>query len=97
MYEYQKSILKGFTEVSTELSNIQNLEKIYELKAREAATLTRAIDISSELFKAARANYLEVLTAQREALDTQLELVETRKKQFNAMINVYKALGGGWK
>lgn len=97
LYEYQKTILKGYSEVSTEMSNIHNLEKVFELKSLEAATLGRAVEISNDLFKAARANYLEVLTAQREALDTQLELVETKKRQFNAITNLYKALGGGWK
>ena len=97
LYEYQKTILKGYSEVSTEMSNIHNLEKVFELKSQEAATLGRAVEISNDLFKAARANYLEVLTAQREALDTQLELVETKKRQFNAVTNLYKALGGGWK
>ncbi|NCW43907.1 MAG: TolC family protein, partial [Gemmatimonadaceae bacterium] len=53
--------------------------------------------IARDLFAAARANYLEVLTAQREAIDVRLELVETRLRQQVAMTNLYRALGGGWK
>jgi outer membrane protein TolC len=34
---------------------------------------------------------------QREVLDSKLELVETKQQQFNALTNIYKALGGGWK
>jgi len=97
MYNYQKTILNGFAEVSNELSNINNLEKVYNLKSKEVEVLIKSIDISNDLFKSARANYLEVLMAQRDALESKLELVEARKRQFNSITNIYKALGGGWK
>jgi multidrug efflux system outer membrane protein len=97
MYEYQKAILDGYTEVSNELSNINNLEKSYNLKLQQVEVLTKSIDIANDLFKSARANYLEVLMTQRDALESKLELVETKKEQYNAITNVYKALGGGWK
>jgi len=97
LYNYQKIILNGFAEVSNELSNINNLEKIYNLKSKEVDVLITSIDISNDLFKSARANYLEVLMAQRDALESKLELAEAKKRQFNSIINIYKALGGGWK
>ncbi len=97
MYDYQKAILDGYVEVSNELSNITNLEKAYNLKSQEVETLTASIDISNDLFKSAKANYLEVLTTQREALQSKLELVDTKKQQYNSILNVYKALGGGWR
>ena len=97
MYEYQKAILNGYLEVTNELSNINNLEKMYLLKSKEVDALTKSIDIANDLFKSARANYLEVLTAQRDALSSKLELVEVKKQQFISVTNVYKALGGGWK
>jgi NodT family efflux transporter outer membrane factor (OMF) lipoprotein len=97
LYNYQKTILNGFAEVSNELSNINNLEKVYSLKSKEVDVLIQSIDISTDLFKSARANYLEVLMAQRDALESKLELVEAKKRQFNSITNIYKALGGGWK
>lgn len=97
LYDYQKTILSGFTEVANELSSIKNLEQLYQKKSNESAALTRSIDIAKDLFKSARANYLEVLIAQRDALSAKLELVEARKRQFNSVINIYKALGGGWR
>jgi outer membrane protein TolC len=96
LYEYQKAILNGFVEVSNEMSNIKNLEKSYNLKAKEVEVLTNSIDIANDLFKAARANYLEVLMTQRDALESKLQLVETKKLQFSAVVNIYRALGGGW-
>jgi outer membrane protein, multidrug efflux system len=97
MYAYQKRLLNAFVEVNNELAHINNLEKRYSFKAKEADVQTLSISIANDLFKSARANYLEVLTTQREALETKLELVEIKKRQFNTVINVYRALGGGWK
>lgn len=97
VYEYRKAVLNGYLEVSNEVSNIGNLEHLYEKKSKEVETLSQSIDISKQLFKSARANYLEVLMAQREALSSNLELIEARKNQLNAYANIYKALGGGWK
>ena len=96
LYNYQKTILNGYVEVSNELSNINNLQQVYDQKAKEVETLTKAITISNDLFKSARATYLEVLMTQREALESKLELVDAKKRQFNSVTNMYKALGGGW-
>lgn len=96
MYNYQKTILNGYVEVSNELSNINNLEQFYNLKNKEVQALSTAIDVSNDLFKSARVDYFEVLMTQRDALESKLELIETKKNQFNAVTNIYKALGGGW-
>ena len=97
MYNYERTILNAYLEVSTQLSNINNLEKSYDLKSKQVDALTRSIDISNDLFKSARADYLEVLMTQRDALESKLELIETKKQQLNAVINIYRDLGGGWK
>lgn len=96
LYNYQKTILNGYIEVSNELSNIKNLEKFYDLKNKEVQSLTTAIDASNDLFKSSRVDYFEVLMTQRDALESKLELIEAKKEQFNAVTNVYRALGGGW-
>lgn len=97
MYDYQKAILNGYVEVSNEMSNIRNLNQLYNLKSKEVDTRIKAIEISNDLFKTGRADYFEVLMAQRDVLDAKLELVEARKRQMNAVTNLYKALGGGWQ
>ncbi|MEI6680551.1 MAG: efflux transporter outer membrane subunit [Mariniphaga sp.] len=94
---YQKTILNGYVEVTNELSNINHLEQAYHLKSKEVEALTKAVDISNDLFKSARASYLEVLMAQRDGLAAKMELGEAKKRQFNSVTNIYKALGGGWK
>jgi len=97
MYNYEKTILNGYLEVSTQLSNIDNLEKGYRLKSEQVDALNKSIEISNDLFKSARADYLEVLMTQRDALESKLELIETKKNQLNAVTNIYQELGGGWK
>jgi len=97
MYNYERSILNAYLEVSTQLSGINNLQSSYNLKAEQVAALNKSIDISNDLFKSARADYLEVLMTQRDALEAKLELIETKKKQLSAAVTVYQELGGGWK
>lgn len=97
MFNYERTILNAYIEVSTELSNIQNLQQMYNLKSKEVDTLTASIEISNDLFKSAHADYFEVLMTQRDALESKLELIETKLHQFNSVTNVYRSLGGGWK
>jgi len=53
--------------------------------------------ISNNLFRSARADYMEVLLTQRDTLESRFELIETKKQQMNAVVNIYRSLGGGWK
>ncbi len=96
VFEYEKAILNGYIEVANELSNINNLKESYRLKEEQVKALTESIDLSLQLFKSARAEYTEVLFVQREALDSKIEIVETKKNQFLANVKIYHALGGGW-
>lgn len=97
LYAYRQTMLDGYTEVATLVSAIDNLDSLTAFKAQRAESLDRSIGIASELFNAARANYLEVLTAQRDAIDAKLELVEAQLRSQVAATNLYRALGGGWR
>lgn len=97
LYHYEKTVLTAYLEVSNQLSKIDNLDKSYALKAQQVDALDRSIAVSNDLFQSARADYLEVLLTQRDALEARLELVETKKAQLNAVVHVYRDLGGGWK
>lgn len=97
IYTYQKSIINGFVEVANLLSSIHQLQEVYLLKMQQRDVLGLSVETSTELYKSARANYLEVLLVQQNSLQTQLELVAVNKRQRIAIVNIYKALGGGWK
>lgn len=95
--KYQKTIINGYVEVYNEVARISNLQKIAGLKAQEAEVFSQTVETAGELFRKSRANYIEVLMTQKNALDSQLQLLETKKRQYRAVIGIYKALGGGWK
>ena len=97
LYNYDRTVLNAYLEVSNQLSKIENLQKGYDLKSKQVDALNTSIDVSNDLFKSARVDYFEVLMTQRDALEAKLELVDTKKEQLNAAVHVYRDLGGGWK
>ena len=97
LYNYERTILNAYLEVSSQLSKISNLEKSYDLKSQQVEAMNRSIDVAGDLFKSAKADYFEVLMTQRDALESKLELIDTKKEQLNASVHMYRELGGGWK
>ncbi|SFU27608.1 efflux transporter, outer membrane factor (OMF) lipoprotein, NodT family [Pustulibacterium marinum] len=97
VYNYERTILNAYIEVVNQLAKMDNLKKSYDLKSQQVDALNSSIQISNNLFRNARADYMEVLLTQRDALESKFELVETKLQQVSAMVNIYRALGGGWK
>jgi len=97
VYNYEKTILNAYIEVSNQLAKMDNMAKTYDLKSKQVEALNTSISISNDLFLSARADYMEVLLTQRDALESKFDLVETKLQQMNTMVNIYHALGGGWK
>lgn len=97
LLKYQKTIVNGYMEVSNELSNIENLQKIYDLQNQEVFFYEKSVETANDLFRSGRATYLEVLTVQRTVLDSKIDLLNTKKFQHQAAVKLYKALGGGWQ
>jgi NodT family efflux transporter outer membrane factor (OMF) lipoprotein len=95
-YNYERTILNAYVEVANQLSRIANLQNSYDLRSQQVNALNQSVSISNDLFKSARADYMEVLMTQRDALESKFELIETRQQQMNALVSVYQALGGGW-
>jgi NodT family efflux transporter outer membrane factor (OMF) lipoprotein len=97
VYNYERTILNAYVEVMNQLAKINNMQQSYNLKTKQVEALTKSVDISNDLFKSARADYMEVLLTQRDALEAKFELIETQKQKMNATVNIYQALGGGWR
>ncbi len=97
VYDYERTLLRAVIEVTNQLANINNLESSYDLKAQQVKALTESIEISNTLFRSARADYMEVLLTQRDALESRFELVEIKMAQMHARVDIYRALGGGWE
>jgi len=96
VYEYEQTVLQAYIEVANQLAKVSNLEKSYDLKTQEVDAHNRSVNIAGQLFGSARADYMEVLLTQRDALESNFELVETKVAQLNAYVQLYQALGGGW-
>lgn len=97
VYDYERTVLNAYVEVVNQLANLRNLRSSYDLQQEQVEALSSSITISTNLFRSARADYMEVLLTQRDALESRFELVETHKQQLNAMVDMYQALGGGWR
>lgn len=97
VYNYERTLLNAYSEVVNQLTMIKNLDEIYELKSKEVEVLKESIEIANILFRSARIDYIEALSTQREALSAQVELVEIKKEQLSAYVDLYKSLGGGWR
>lgn len=97
VYEYERSLLQAFTDVYNELTAISNLSKRYEQLSQQVATLEAAIETSNVLYRSAHVDYYDVLLTRRDSLEAEMELVETKNAQMQALVSVYQALGGGWR
>jgi len=96
-YNYERTVLNAYIEVANQLSKLENLRQSYERRNRQVEALTASVDIANSLFLSARADYMEVLLTQRDALEARMELIETKVQQMRAYVDVYRALGGGWR
>lgn len=97
LYQYRKAVITGYQEVMNNLKGMENYSKYYDLKQQEVTSLKNAVDVSKDLYLVGRATYLEVITAQRSVLDAELQLAQTKKNIFLSEVDLYRALGGGWK
>ncbi|MCU0318993.1 MAG: efflux transporter outer membrane subunit [Flavobacteriales bacterium] len=97
LHDYQRSLLNGVVEVSNALANVRTLQEVDSLKSRQSEVMVRSVETATELYGAARAEYLEVLFAQQNALQAQLELFDVKRRQRFATVDLYRALGGGWR
>ncbi|UKT65829.1 TolC family protein [Pedobacter mucosus] len=94
--QFRQSVLNAVGEVSDELTRVEKLKSQYTIAEKRAKTLQQASKNASLLFKSGMANYLEVITAQGNLLQIELELTTIKTEQLNAVVGLYRSLGGGW-
>jgi NodT family efflux transporter outer membrane factor (OMF) lipoprotein len=95
VYNYQRVVLNAFTEVVNRVSMAENYGKSIALKRQQLESLEASVDAATKLYQNARAEYIEVLFAQRDLLEARTTLIETKRRQLSAVVNTYQALGGG--
>jgi len=97
VFTYEQSIINAYADVLNQLAKNDNYKYSFDTKSKEVELLNESVNIANSLFYSARADYVEVLLTQEEALKSKMELVEIKLQQLNAKVNLYRALGGGWK
>jgi NodT family efflux transporter outer membrane factor (OMF) lipoprotein len=95
--QFRQSVLTATTEVSNALIQIDKLKEQEIIAQAQTDTLKSAVSNAEYLFKSDMANYLEVITAQQNALQAQLNLAVIRRQKLDGMVELYRALGGGWR
>jgi outer membrane protein, multidrug efflux system len=95
--QFEQAIRSAYAEATNQVSKIDKLGSKLAMKTQQVAVLRTAIDVSNKLFGSARADYMEVLLTRRDALESQMELIETKVLQLQATVDLYQALGGGWR
>ncbi|WP_373424567.1 efflux transporter outer membrane subunit [Siphonobacter sp. SORGH_AS_1065] len=94
---YQRTVLTGVSEVVNSLKGLENYRNVADFKTEEVAVLRQAARTSDNLFATGYATYLEVITSQRSVLESELSLINTKRAQFLSLVDLYRALGGGWR
>lgn len=94
---FRQSVIQAVVEVANEQSKLENLQTEFGIAQNRVKTLKSAVKNADLLFKSGMANYLEVITAQSNLLQGELDLASLKTAQLNASVGLYRALGGGWQ
>ena len=95
LVQFEYAALAAGQEISNILYGYETLQSRMEFRSQQIESLKDAVEYTQELLGSGEANYLEVLTAQRNLLNAQLNGVSDRLEQQNYTIQLYQALGGG--
>jgi NodT family efflux transporter outer membrane factor (OMF) lipoprotein len=95
--EFRQSVLYAVGEVSDALVKIEKLQTEQDIVKNRVALLQNATSNARQLFSSGMANYLEVITAQGNVLQSELELAALTRDHLGAKVELYRSLGGGWK
>lgn len=94
---FQRTVMEAVSEVSNTITTLEKQQEQLALVEQQVQNSQLAVRNASLLFKSGYATYLEVITAQSNALKSELDLVELKQKKLNSYVTLYRALGGGWE
>jgi multidrug efflux system outer membrane protein len=95
--QYQQAALSAFADVADALASRQRLAEMREQQERAVAAYAEAVALSTRRYAAGKASYLEVIQAQQQLFPAEVALAQTRRDQYTVVVQLYRALGGGWK
>ena len=94
---FRKTVLTAGKEVSDALKMYTAQEEFISYKEKELAAYTKSVDYSKDLVTYGMANYLEVLNADVNRLNAQLNITIAKYNKLQSGVELYRALGGGWR
>jgi multidrug efflux system outer membrane protein len=95
--QYQKAALNSYREVANAIVSVKKLgEARLELEDGVEA-LQNAARLSRSRYDAGLASYLEILNADQQLFDQEIQLAQVRGEEMRAFVELYRALGGGWQ
>jgi multidrug efflux system outer membrane protein len=94
---YQQTIQRAFGDVSDALIGYDKYHGVRERQEQTVTDLQESVDVSLMRYRGGTANYLDVLDSQRSLFQAELTLAQARNNEYQSMVQLYKALGGGWK
>jgi multidrug efflux system outer membrane protein len=94
--QYQQAALNAFGDVANALVARRKLAEVRDRQERAVKAYEEAVRLSTERYSAGRASYFEVIQSQLLLYPAEVALAQTRRDQFTAVVQLYKALGGGW-
>jgi multidrug efflux system outer membrane protein len=98
LYNFQQSLLNAGQEVSNALYAYQTAIEKDSSRSKEIDALVKSVDYTQQLLRYSSAtNYNDVLISEQNLLAARLSGVNDRLQQLQAIVNLYRALGGGWK
>jgi len=97
LIEYERTIQQAFREVEDALVLHRKVQDIRSQRDRQVTAATRALALANLRYAAGLAGYLEVLDAERQLFSAEIGLATTTRDQLTAVVQIYKALGGGWQ
>ncbi len=97
LLNFKSTLLNAGAEVNDALSSYDASVQKIELRTKQLDALEKSVDYTKELLVYGSATYTEVLNAQQSLLNAQLNDVNDHIQQLNAVVSLYRALGGGWK
>lgn len=95
--DYKEKVIEAVGEVSTALVTIERIKEEYEIAQQRMEVDHKGVRSAMLLFKSGFANYLEVISAQSNSLDSELNLARTKMRLLISNVNLYRSLGGGWE
>ncbi|MBO9667574.1 MAG: efflux transporter outer membrane subunit [Bdellovibrio sp.] len=94
--QYKKSIQLAFTEVRNALKSYDTGRNAIEAQKLQVEAVKRNLYLANLRYKNGQSPYLEVLDAERQLYSVQLSLVQSQQARLVSVVDLYKALGGGW-